>query len=145
MSTKNSCGWILLALAAGCALPAIGQTVYRCGDSYSQQPCPGGKPVAVEDARTAGQRAQTTEAVKRQAAAADQLEQERLRQEAKPPSLVLPPPKIEEPMNQRDRTESTAKAKKPKYFSAVSPKKPGDAAPKKKKAKSKKKPQKAAA
>ena len=136
--SKNSRAAVLLALAAGCGLPAMAQTIYRCGDSYSQQPCPGGKPVAVDDARTPAQRAQAAEAVRRQAAAADQMEKERVREEAKPATLGLPPPKLEDAPDQRDRTEPTGKAVKPKYFSAVSPKKPGEAAPKKKKAKAKK-------
>jgi hypothetical protein len=145
--SKHSRAWIMLVVVAGCVPPAMAQTIYRCGDSYSQQPCPGGKPVAVEDSRTPAQRAQTTDAVKRQAAAADQLEKERVREEAKPASVGMPPEKVEEFPPQRDRTESAAKAKKPQYFTATSPRKPGEPAPKKKKAKAKAKkpPGKAAA
>ena len=48
----------LALLCAGlfaCAVPAAAQGVYRCGNTYSQQPCPGGKEVAVEDERSAAQ------------------------------------------------------------------------------------------
>lgn len=125
---------LLLVFAAACALPAAAQNVYRCGDnSYSQQPCAGGKPVAVEDARTPGQRAQTSEAVRRDAKAANDLEKARLKDEAKPVAASIPLPKAEELPPAGDRTESAVKPKKPAYFTAVSPKKPGDKAPKKKK------------
>jgi hypothetical protein len=134
--SKHKRGWILLALAAAWAVPAASQPVYRCGDSYSQQPCPGGKPVAVEDSRTPAQREQTTEAVRRQAAAANQLERDRLREEARV-NAGKPPVQLGERQDQPDRTEA-AQAKKPKQFTAVSPKKPGDpAAGKKSKSRSK--------
>lgn len=124
---------LLLVFAAACTLPAAAQNVYRCGDSYSQQPCAGGKAVAVDDARTAGQRAQTTEAVRRDAKAANELEKARLKEEGKPVAASIPLPKAEELPPAGDRTESAVKPKKPAYFTAVSPKKPGDKAPKKKK------------
>jgi hypothetical protein len=124
---KNPSAWILLALAAAWGIPSAAQPVYRCGDSYSQQPCPGGKQVPTEDSRTPAQRAQTTDAVRRQAAAADQMEKARLKQEAKAAGVSLPLAKAEAPPETADRTQSPAKAIKPKYFTAVSPRKPGDA------------------
>lgn len=133
---------ILLAWATAWACGAAAQTVYRCGDSYSQQPCPGGQPVQAEDARSATQRAQTTDAVRRDAKAADVMEQARLKEEAKPTAALIPPPKAEEPQDPRERTDSAAKARKPPYFTAVSPKKPGATKTAKKK---KKKTRKAAA
>ena len=137
---KNPRAWILVALAAAWGLPSPAQPVYRCGDSYSQQPCPGGRQVDTQDSRTPAQRAQTDEAVKRQAVVADQMEKARLKEEARPASLGLPPPKVEAAQEAADRTQSTAKAKKPKYFTATSPKKPADPAPRKSKAKKKKMP-----
>jgi hypothetical protein len=139
--SRNPRALILAALAATWGLASTAQPVYRCGDnSYSQQPCPGGKQVDAQDARTPAQRAQTSEAVKRQAATADQMEKARLKEEARPASVGLPPPKVEASGQTADRTRPTAKAKQPKHFTATSPKKPADAAPKKTKTKAKESP-----
>lgn len=128
----------LLACVAGWSIPAAGQTVWRCGDTYSQKPCPGGKAVEAEDARDAGQRAQTSSAARRDAKLADEMEKARLKEEAKAAPAYIPPPKSEDPADQGDRTRSMAVAKKPAHFTAVSPKKPGEAKPAKKAAKAKK-------
>ena len=123
----------LLALGAG---RAAAEDIYRCGDSYSQKPCPGGKVVQVEDARSASQRAQTSQAAQRDAKAADAMEKARLKEEGKPAQALLPPPKASEPPPvQEGKTTAVAKAKKPAVFKAVAPKKPGDEPKKKKKAK----------
>ena len=129
----------LALLCAGlfaCAVPAAAQGVYRCGNTYSQQPCPGGKEVAVEDERSAAQRAQTDRAVQRDAKTAEAMEKARLKEEAKPAQALLPPAKVDE---EETRVKSvSAKAKKLEHFSAVSPRKPGDPPPKKKTPKKKK-------
>jgi hypothetical protein len=58
------------------------QTVYRCGSSYSQSPCPAGVPLVVDDPRSAQQKQETDAAVKRDARTADSMEKSRLKQEA---------------------------------------------------------------
>ena len=79
----------LLCAAFVGGLPMAGaQAIYRCGDSYSQKPCPGGKVVDADDARSASQKSQTDQAVRRDAKAAEALEKERLKEEAKP-AVVL--------------------------------------------------------
>ncbi len=128
----------LLACVAGWSIPAAGQPVWRCGDTYSQKPCPGGRQVPAEDARDAGQRAQTSSAARRDAKLADEMEQARLKEEAKAAPAYIPPPKAGDPADQGDRTRSMAVAKKPAHFTAVSPKKPGESKPSKKAAKAKK-------
>lgn len=128
----------LLACVAGWSIPEAGQTVWRCGDTYSQKPCPGGKEVPAEDSRDAGQRAQTSSAARRDAKLADEMEKARLKEEAKAAPAYIPPPKAEDPADQGDRTRSMAVAKKPAHFTAVSPKKPGEPKPSKKAAKAKK-------
>ena len=126
---------IALALLAGAALPAAAQGVYRCGDSYSQQPCPGGKRVEVDDARSAVQKSQTDRAVQRDAKAADTMEKARLKEEGKPAQAILPPaPPHDASAADKDR-KPAAKARKTEHFTAVAPRKPGDPAPKKKKKK----------
>ena len=60
MPTRLCCLRLCLATALGLALAATAQAqgVYRCGNTYSAQPCPGGTAVAVDDARTADQQQQ---------------------------------------------------------------------------------------
>ncbi len=45
----------LAALALCSALSANAQAIYRCGDAYSQAPCPQARVVDVSDARSAAQ------------------------------------------------------------------------------------------
>lgn len=69
---------LLLALAA----TAQAQTVYRCGSSYSQQPCPGATTVNATDERTAEQRKAHENTVRQDVRTADAMEKERLKREA---------------------------------------------------------------
>lgn len=125
----------LLACVAGWSIPGVAQPVYRCGDnSYSTTPCPGGKAVDVADPRTAAQRAQTLDAARRESRMADEMEKTRLKQEAvaaKAAQAAAPLPVADPPYEAAsgDRTLSPYRAKKPQYFTAVAPKKPGDAKP----------------
>ncbi len=125
---------IVLMLAAGWAAQAQAQaqgpakSVYRCGNSYSQTPCSGGSEIQVDDARSASQQKQTTDAARRDARSAQEMERERLKLEGKAAPAVIPPPKADpfpEPV------ASSAKAKKQKYFTAASPRKPKASAAKK--------------
>jgi len=125
----------LLCAALGWVLPAAAQPIYRCGDSYSQQPCPGGKVVEVDDSRSASQKAQTDQAVRRDAKAAETLEKARLKDEATPAQVLLPPAK---PQDAPLKSVAMPTLKKPDQFTAVAPKKPGEV-DKKKKKKAKKK------
>ena len=115
----------LLACVAGWSIPAAGQTVWRCGDTYSQKPCPGGREVPAEDARDAGQRAQTSGAARRDAKVADEMEKARLKEEAKPAPAYIPPSRAEASAADGDRTRSTATAKRTADFGAIEPRKPG--------------------
>jgi hypothetical protein len=71
-----------LLLACLFAVPAAAQTVYRCGNSYSQQPCPGGSAIDASDSRTPEQRRTQEATVRHERRVADRLEQERLKEEA---------------------------------------------------------------
>lgn len=118
----------IVTFAAG---GAWGQgTVYRCGDSYSQQPCPGGVAVPAEDARSAQQKAQADAATRRDTKAADAMQKERLRQEARPAAVsVLPVPAASAPAPPEPARQLVKKKKhkkEPDYFTAVAPRKPGD-------------------
>jgi hypothetical protein len=128
----------LMCLAAlGSTAPAAAQNIYRCGSTYSQQPCEGGKLVAASDSRSAGQKAQTDQAAQRDAKSAETMEKARLKEEAKPASVGILPGKVEEVPAPVKKPGAAGKMKKPEQFTAVSPKKPGDAGAKKKKKKSK--------
>lgn len=120
-----------------CAHGAQAQDIYRCGGSYSNKPCPGGTVVPIDDARSAEQRAQTEAATRRDAKAAQLMEKERLKREAEPAQATIPVG-AGEPSATGDRTTSKAKLRKPELFTAVSPRKPGDAPAKKKKKAAKK-------
>jgi hypothetical protein len=133
MMSKNSSIAALCLAACSWIAPAAAQEIYRCGDSYSQQRCPGGTLVQADDARSAGQSAQTRLAAQRDAKAADAMEKARLKEEAKPAQAYIPRPKVQAGAPQQSGGANATKAKKPAYFTATSPKKPGEAAAKKKK------------
>ena len=127
---------LLLALSA-MWLPAQAQNVYRCGESHSNTPCPGARVVPTDDPRSAAQKAQTDAATRRDAKSAQVLERERLKQEGKPaPAVIIAPVPASEPAPPlADKTISKARPKKPELFTAVSPRKPGEAGARKKKPK----------
>ncbi len=129
---------MLCLAASGWIAPAAAQNIYRCGNSYSQQPCPGGKVVPADDTRNADQRSQTSAASERDAKAGDAMEKARLKEEAKPAQAVMPPAKLEEIPQEKRNTVVAGKAKKPAYFTAVA-RKPGDTQVKKKRKKAKNK------
>jgi hypothetical protein len=116
----------LLACVAGWSTPGLTQPVYRCSDnSYSNSPCPGGKEIQADDPRSAAQRAQTSDAARRDAKLADEMEKSRVKQEARAATGAAPLPAAEPPQAtaSSDRTYSPFRAKKPPYFTAVSPRK----------------------
>ena len=63
------------------SVPAWAQTTYKCGNSYSQQPCPGGTVVDTADPRTSAQKTQAEQATQRDAKLASELEKSRLQKE----------------------------------------------------------------
>ena len=95
--------------------------------------CAGATVVPTDDPRSAAQRAQTDAATRRDARSAQVLESERLKQEGKPAQAVIPETAPQAVAPPTDRTLTKARPKKPELFTAVAPRKPGDAAPKKKK------------
>jgi len=61
---------------------ATAQTVYRCGNSYGPVPCPDGRTVDAEDARTSAQRTEALRLAADERRRGDDMERERLRREA---------------------------------------------------------------
>ena len=59
-------------------LTAGAQTVYRCGNSYSDAPCAGASVLPINDSRSPAQKAQTDAATVQTRTLAQQMERERL-------------------------------------------------------------------
>jgi hypothetical protein len=135
---------ILAAALALCAPWAQAQTqaVYRCGNSYSQQPCPGGAPVAADDPRTPAEAARSGSVAAADARRADAMEKARLAQEKNAPKAVVIAPSAPVPQQAAGRTHDGAHAKpgKPDQFTAQSPAQPGEGKKKDGKDKAAKKP-----
>jgi hypothetical protein len=111
---------MVFALVLVAALPAAAQAVYRCGNTYSQQPCPGGSAVdAAAKAPGAKEQATAREETKREAKAADAMEKARLKEEARPAQVYIAPAKAQAPAVEGKPVMT--KPKKPDYFTAVAP------------------------
>ncbi len=87
--------WRALILVTGLAgaWHVQSQTIYRCGNSYSQAPCPGAVTMDLSDlsdTRLKEQREQTQAAAQNDARLADKLEQERLAEEKRQLANNLP-------------------------------------------------------
>jgi len=86
-----------LALAAMLLLAACASQaqVYRCGQTYSQKPCPEGKLIDSSDPRSAAQRAEAKRTVAKEQQLAAQMERERRQRESgsapQATSLVVAP------------------------------------------------------
>lgn len=61
---------------------AAAQTVYRCGSSYSQVPCPGGNAIDATDSRSPEQRKAHEASVRENKRNADSMEKNRQKEEA---------------------------------------------------------------
>lgn len=111
----------VVVIAAIAALQgASAQTVWRCGSSYSQQPCAGGAPVAASDARTRAESARAADVARNDWALADRLEKERLAQEKNAgKALIIGPAPVPAPA--ASAAHKKKKAKEPQDFSAVDP------------------------
>lgn len=105
LTPSRTLSWLSIAIfiiaTSALSTRARGQIVYRCGNSYSQIPCPGGQTVQVDDTRDAQQKRQTDEAVRQDAKQAQLLEKKRLAQEKaalKPAPVTLPSTDTTSPM-----------------------------------------------
>jgi len=71
----------IAALLAGASAQAEQKTVYRCGQTYQDSPCPGGKVVDVADERSEAERRAGLETARQQAKLGSKLQRERLDEE----------------------------------------------------------------
>lgn len=107
---------------------ASAQNTYRCGNTYSQTPCPNGKTLDVTDSRTTDQKKQTDAASANSAKAGDAMEKARLAQEQrdlaanKTRTVVAAPaaaPKVA--VEPQPRAHAKRKKKTSPYFTAQAP------------------------
>lgn len=109
-------------------------THWRCGNTYTDQPCAGGKPLDLDDARSPQQQRDADQATRDARGMADRLERDRLRQEAAQgpgqASLIDNAPR-HAPSSPRDDALRKAKARKDTYY--VNPQEPRPSRKKKKK------------
>jgi hypothetical protein len=110
MKCQAAVAALSLAFIAG---TAGAQTIYRCGNAYSDEQCPGASAVAPLRAPSAEQSAASRRETEREMKLASAMEAARLKEEAKPVAAYIPrddAPKFEE--------------KKPEVFTATRPKDP---------------------
>lgn len=113
----------LLVLAAA---PAAATPIYRCGQTYSQTPCPGGRLIDAGDPRSAAQQAEAREVAARERALAAELQRDRQDQEAAPRAQAAgfdsrPPPKAaSQPAPDRDKKRRTT-PKRPREVIVIVP------------------------
>ena len=72
----------VVLMASICHPPATAQSVYRCGNAYSAAPCPQGKAIDADDARTVAQRNDALRLAADDKRRGDEMERARLRREA---------------------------------------------------------------
>ncbi len=81
---KTTANTIAIFLISACAhmAPAsaqIAQGTWRCGNTYTDQPCKGGKEVSIDDARSEADRQAADSATRRNERRADELERSRVK------------------------------------------------------------------
>jgi hypothetical protein len=124
MSRVSTIAIILVAFCLPLA-KAQAQNAYRCGDSYSQTPCPGGKAVDTDDSRSKEQKAAADAATKRDLRMADSMEKTRLQQEeaqrkaaSKSTNKSSGKSSANENPSDKQTHNSKKKSKTPEYFTA---------------------------
>jgi hypothetical protein len=119
MHPARSIAVLLAAIAA--AASAHAQTIWRCADGYSQQPCPGGTALPPAPPAPAVPARAGDSVGERDRRLADTLERERLQREAQAqatPSLYLPAPATE-PMEGYKSPEKKATRKLDVFTASV--------------------------
>ncbi|MBK6591293.1 MAG: hypothetical protein IPG23_00430 [Burkholderiales bacterium] len=81
MKPLASFGIVFIAVIV-VATGAAGQSVYRCGNTYSEKPCTDGVAVNVQDSRTPAQKRESDAATRRDVATTEALEQAKQREMA---------------------------------------------------------------
>jgi len=87
------CCWVMSVLIAASTLStlATAENVYKCGNTYSQSPCPGAKLLNIDDSRDPQQKKLKDEVTRRDAELANDMEKARLANEAALAAQRTPP------------------------------------------------------
>ena len=115
---------IFLIATSALSTGVAAQNTYKCGDTYSQLPCPGGVVVDVTDQRTSAQKMQSDLATARDARTAEAMEKARLQQEKIDIAANTPTVKPASPDKANNTQTIQVKKKKKKeqeYFTAQIP------------------------
>lgn len=85
--------WVTSVLIAASTLStlATAENVYKCGNTYSQSPCPGAKLLNIDDSRDPQQKKLKDEVTRRDAELANDMEKTRLAKEAALAAQRTPP------------------------------------------------------
>ena len=101
---------------------------WRCANnSYSDQPCPGGKAIDASDPRSAADRRAAEAATRRERSAAEALERQRLKREAlarrgsQPIVIGKAPAAPERQATKPDKKKKKKSGREPEYFTAHDP------------------------
>ena len=113
---------IFLIASSSILTGAWAQKIYRCGNSYSPQPRPGGSVVDTADSRNSAQKQAAEQASQRSAQAATALEKARLQKDRADLQAVAPAVKPVKPANPRVAAASSPKDNRPAPISAKKPK-----------------------
>ena len=119
---------VILIATTALSTWANAQNAYRCGNTYSQTPCPNAVPVDVNDSRTSAQKKQTDAATAGSTKAGDAMEKSRLAQEKRDlaanrgPTVLIAPATVQ-PTAPATPGKAHAKRKKntSQYFTAQAP------------------------
>ena len=98
---------------------AQAQEVYRCGSAYSQTPCPQGRLVEADDARSEAQRAEAARVAATERRLANEMRRDRLAEEAAlKPALAgsLSAPKVVASADPKKKKRGSAKPAAHKDF-----------------------------
>ena len=78
---KTSVQTVFMLAGLVMSLGVQAQAIYRCGNTYSQIPCPGAEPKSLNDSRQLEQKKQSEAVVERDAKTAKTMEQTRIAEE----------------------------------------------------------------
>ena len=117
--------WIAAPVVIAQTNSPTGPAAYRCGNSYGSTPCPGGKAVDIDDARSTEQQRGAQDVKRRDAALADQMAAERGARErttaAQPAVGIGPPAAASAPRHATAQPTTTTKKKNTVKRTATTP------------------------
>jgi hypothetical protein len=123
--TRTAIVCLALCTGFGIAQAQEASGAWRCGNTYTDQPCTGGRAVALDVAPSADQAREAERNTRRTQAAADRMERDRLRQERAAPSPLIHLPRPTNAAAPVEPAHPTAKKKKarkePDFFTAAGP------------------------